>query len=78
MPTFEEYIDLVRSQLFYMQPVQTVEAVQLDEVWLRTQYDEIVAQPIAKRTNELIVAQRWEEERKRREQETRDAAKQLS
>lgn len=75
MPTFEEYVDLVRSQLFYMQPVQTVEAVQLDETWLRTRYEEIVKQPLARRANELVVAQEWEVERKNREKANAEAAR---
>lgn len=75
MPTFEDYVDLVRSQLFYMQPVQTIEAVQLDEQWLRIQYDEILKQPIAHRANELVIAQRWETERKAREQANSQAAR---
>ena len=75
MPSFEEYVDIVKSQLFYMQPVQTVDAVQLDEQWLRTQYDEISQQPLVSRKNELIVAQEWEAERKRRQEENQAAAR---
>lgn len=75
MPSFEEYVDMVKSQLFFMQPVQTVDAVQLDEQWLRTQYDEISQQPLASRKNELVVAQEWEIERKRRQEENQASAR---